>query len=109
LFKRGGGDETRVDLFLEAIGVALDIDRGGMMQDAVQDGRGDDRITEDLIPLTEAAVGGEDQRALFVAPRDELEEEVGAVAIDADVADLVDDEELGLAVELEFSLIRFSL
>ena len=72
-----------------------------MVQDPVQDGRGDHGIAEDLVPLREAPVRGQDQRALFVPPRDELEEQMRAVPVDRDVADLVDDQELGLAVELQ--------
>ena len=48
------------------------------MQDPVQDGRGDHGIAEDLVPLREAPVRGEDQDALFVPPRDELEEQMRA-------------------------------
>jgi hypothetical protein len=97
----GLSDEPRFDLFSEPIRVALDIDRGRMMQDPVQDGRRDHRITEDLVPLREAAVGGQDQGAFFVAAGDELEEQMSAVPVDGDVADLVDDQEFGLAVELQ--------
>ena len=71
------------------------------MEDPVQDGRGDHRVAEDLVPLGEAAVGGQDQGSLLVAAGDELEEQMRAVTVDRDVADLVDDEELGLAVKLQ--------
>jgi len=94
-------DEPGLDLFLEPVGVALDVDRRRVVKDPVQDGRGDHRIAEDLVPLAEAAVRGQDQGPLLVTPRDELEKQMGAVAVDGDVADLVDDQELGLAVELE--------
>jgi hypothetical protein len=97
----GLSHEARFDLFLEPIGTAFDIDRRGVMQDTVQDGRGDHRIAEDLVPLGEAPVRSHDQGALLIAAGDELEEQMRAVAIDRDVADLVDDQELGLAVELQ--------
>ena len=71
------------------------------MEDPVQDGRGDHRIPEDLVPLGEAAVRGQDERPLLVAAGDELEEQVSAVSVNRNVADLIDDEELGLAVELQ--------
>lgn len=71
------------------------------MEYPVQDSRGDHRVSEDLVPLREAAVGGQDQGPLLVAAGDELEEQMRAVTVDRDVADLVDDEELGLAVELQ--------
>src|SRR5262247_994334 len=44
---------------------------------------------------------GEDDGPALVAARNELEEEVGALAIDGDVADLVDDEQRRLSRQLE--------
>lgn len=41
---------------------------------------------------------------LFLSSADQLEEQVGAVAIDAEVADLVDDQQPGDGVELELIL-----
>jgi hypothetical protein len=100
-FSLGLSDEARFDFFPEPVGVALDVDRGGVVQDPVQDGRGDDRVAEDLVPLGEAPVRGQDQRFFFVPPGDELEEQMRAVTVDGDVADLVDNQKLGLAVELQ--------
>src|SRR6266542_3263994 len=57
-------------------------------------GGGDHRVAEDLAPLLEAAVGGDDDRAALVAPGDEREEEVGRAALERQVADLVDDEQV---------------
>ena len=101
LFDFRSPDESRLDLFLEPIRVSLDVDRRRVVKDPVQDSRGDDGIAEDLIPLAEAAVRGQDQGPLFVAPRDELKEQMGTVTVDGDVADLVDDQQFGLTVELE--------
>jgi hypothetical protein len=56
-----------------------------VVQDPVQDGRGDDGVAEDLVPLREAPVRGQDQSPFFVPPRDELEEQMRAVAVDRDV------------------------
>src|SRR5262245_59354652 len=53
-------------------------------------------IAEDLAPGAEALIAREDDRPALVAPGHELEEEIGAVAGDGDVADLVDDQELRL-------------
>src|SRR5579863_3184523 len=63
-----------------------------MMQEAVEQRGGDDGIAEDVSPLGEAAVRGEDHGALFVASVDELEEEIAA-GNDWEVADLVDNEQ----------------
>jgi hypothetical protein len=90
LFSLGLSDEARFDLFPQTIRVALDVDRCRVMEDPVKDGRGDDRIAENLVPLAEAAVGGQDERPLFIAPGDELEEKVRPVTVDRDIADLVD-------------------
>ena len=53
----------------------------------------DDRVTEDLAPLREATVRGEDHGALFVTGVDELEEQVGAAGGDWQVTDLVNDQQ----------------
>ena len=57
----------------------------------VEQGGGDDGVAEQLAPFREAAIGGGDHGALLVAGVDELEEQIGAVGVDGDVADLVDD------------------
>ena len=71
------------------------------MKQPVKDSRSNDRITEDFVPLTKTSIRGQDHRSSFIAPGDELEEEVSAVAVDRNIADLVDDEEFRLAVELQ--------
>ena len=71
------------------------------MQEAIEDGSGDDAIAEHLAPGTEALVAGQDHRPAFIAPADELEEQVGADPIDRQVADLVDDQQSWCRVDLE--------
>src|SRR5262249_19216791 len=61
----------------------------------------DHGVPEDLAPRPEALVARDDDRAALVASADELEEEVGALAIDRDVADLVDDQDLRLGEQFE--------
>ena len=68
------------------------------MDEAVDQGGGDHGVAEDLAPGFEAAVGGDDDRAAFVAARDEREEQVGGLAFERQVADFVDDKQ---AVALE--------
>ena len=53
---------------------------------------GDNRIAEDLSPLGEAAVGGQDHCAFFVARINESKEEITTAVDDRQVADLIDDE-----------------
>ena len=85
----------------EPVALALDVDGDRVVQQAVEDGGGDHRVAEDVPPGAEALVAGDDDRAALVAAADELEEQVGALAIDRDVADLVDDQDLRLGEELE--------
>src|SRR5439155_11534793 len=61
-----------------------------------EDGGGDHGVPEDVAPCAEALIARQDDRAPLVAAGDELEEEIGAVAVDRDVADLVDDQQLRL-------------
>jgi len=56
LFSLGLSDEPGLNLFPETIRVALDVNRRRVMENPVENGRGDDRIGEDLVPLAEAAV-----------------------------------------------------
>jgi hypothetical protein len=85
------GDEGCV--LAESIAGALDLDDLGVVEQAIEQGGGDDLVAEDVAPFAEAAVGGEDHGAALVAGVDELEEQVGAAGGDRQVADLVDDEE----------------
>ena len=73
--------------------MAFDLNYDGVVQQAVQQGCGDDVVAEDGSPLLEAAIGGEYGGALLVAGVDQLEEQVGAVGFDGQVADLIDDEQ----------------
>ena len=53
------------------------IDDDGVVQQSIQQRGGNDGVAEDLAPLAEPAVGGQDDGAALVAGVDELEEEVG--------------------------------
>ena len=57
----------------EPVGVALDGDDLGVVDESVDHGGGDDGVAEDLAPAAEGVVGGDDQAGSFVAGRDELE------------------------------------
>src|SRR5271156_3008682 len=73
-----------------------------MMEEPVEQRGSNDRIAEDVTPFGEAAVGGEDHRALFVAGVDELEEQVAAAGCDRQITDLVNDEQRTAAQEADF-------
>ena len=65
------------------------------MQDPVEHGGGEHGVArERLVPTAECEIGGEDQRASFVTPRDHLEEQIGLLASERQIADLVDDQQL---------------
>jgi len=78
--------------FFESAGVALEGDDLGVVDEPVDHRGGDDVVAEDFAPATERFVGGDDQGGAFVAGGDELEEQVGGLGFEGDVADLVDDQ-----------------
>src|SRR5712664_4085098 len=102
---RGGGldrlDEAGFEFVLQPVGVAADVDGDRMVQDAIEDCRRDDPVAEDVAPAPEALITGQDHRPPLVAAADELKEEIGAGAVDRQVADLVDDEQARHRVDLE--------
>ena len=61
------------------------------MDESVDEGGGDHGVAEDFAPGFEAAVAGDDDRAAFVAAGDQREQQVGGLAFERQVADLVDD------------------
>jgi hypothetical protein len=67
---------------LKPVTVVLDVDNPAMVQQAAKDGRCNDRITKEFLPVGDALVRGDDGRALFVSVGDELKEEVGLLAGD---------------------------
>ena len=75
-----------------------------MVDEPVDHGGGDDVVAEDLAPAAEGFVGGDDQRGSFVAGGDELEEQVGGLGLEGDVADFVDDEQRVAAQADQFVL-----
>jgi hypothetical protein len=76
----------------QPVAVALEADDLGVVDQPVDHGRGDHVVAEDLAPAAEWLVRGHDQRGAFVAGRDQLEEQVGRLRLEGDVADLVDDQ-----------------
>ena len=86
-----------------AVAGAFDDDGVAVVEEAVEDGGGDGGVAvEDGGPLFVGFVGGEDDGAAFVAGADDLEEEVGSVLVDGEVADFIKDEEGGGGVFAHF-------
>jgi len=65
-----------------------------VVHEPVDERGGDHSVAEDLAPLLEAAVGGDDDRAALVTTGDERKEEIGRLPLEGQVADLVDDEQV---------------
>jgi len=79
---------------LEAVTLALDLDDMAVVEQAVEHGGGQNAIAgEGLVPRPEAEVGGHDGRGLFIAGGDDLEEQMGLLALQREVADLGDDQQ----------------
>ena len=81
-------------LILEAVTVAADIDGDGLVQEAVEEGRGEDMVREDVAPLVERLVGGENDAAALITSRDKLEQEWGGALVEGKVANFVQDQDL---------------
>ena len=71
------GDDAGLLLVLEPVTFALDVDGGGVVQQPVEDGRGDDVVGEDRAPVAVALVGGQDDGPLLIPFRDQLKQASG--------------------------------
>src|SRR5262249_6304301 len=67
---------------------------GAGVEESVEDRGGPGGVVEDLAPGGDAAVGGEDDGAVLVPPRDNLEEMTRGLDRQGEVAELVDDQQL---------------
>ena len=91
------------EFILQAIAFAVDEDDFAVMHEAVEDGAGDGAVViEDHGPILEDAVGGKDDGAAFIALADDLKEQIGALFIDREVAQFIEDQESGSLVFFEF-------
>ena len=88
----GGGDAAEVAV-LEPVAVAFEADDVGVVDQAVDHGGGNGVVAEDLTPAAERLVAGDDDAGGLVAGGDELEEQVGGLGLERDVAHFVDDDE----------------
>jgi len=70
-----------------------------VVEQAVEDGGGHHRVAKDRAPLGDVAVAGDQQTATLVAARDELEEQVRGAGLEGQIAQRIDDRELGLGVD----------
>jgi len=63
--------------FLEAVGLAVEDDDFGVVHQPVDHGDDAGGIGEDLAPLGEGSVGGDEGAFVLVAAADQLEQQVG--------------------------------
>ncbi len=84
----GAGKEASEALFSHSVGVALDVDDGGTVKESIEGGGGHDGVAgEDVAPVGEGFIGGNDRGGLFfVAATDNLDEQRGEYAANVDVA-----------------------
>jgi hypothetical protein len=91
-------------LLAQPVGFPTNVDDDAVMQEAIENRGGDHLIAKNLPPVPKALVTGQEARAFFIPAADELKEEIGALPVDRDLADLVDDEPFGDAVDFELFL-----
>ena len=70
-----------------------------MVENAVENRGGNHLVAEDVAPLRDGLIGGDEHAASFVASADELKNQVSGLLLEGEVAQFVDDEQLGLGVE----------
>ncbi len=105
-----GRSGLRVVTVLHPVTRSLDYDIFGVVEEAVEDGGGDGAIVvENRGPLLEGLVGGHDEGPSLVALTDDLEEEIGAVLIDGEVTNLVQEEDVGATVSAKLAFEQASL
>ena len=80
--------------------VAGKLEDGGVVNEAIDGGHGGHGILEDLVPLGEDQVRGDDNALLFVAFGQELEEDLHLLTGLLDVTDVIEDDGIE-AVELQ--------
>src|SRR5512145_2396584 len=83
---------SRLLLFPQSIALPLDVDGSRVMEQPVEDRGGEDLVVEDLAPVDEALVAGDDEAGPFVASDEEAEEQARLLAGQRQVAELVQDQ-----------------
>ena len=92
-------------MILHPKAAAFDDDRLGVMKEPVQNRRREGAvIVEDAGPLFERLVGGQHDGAALVALADDLEKQIGAVLVDGQVADLIQNQKPWPEVLPQFAL-----
>ena len=74
---------------LHSIGGSVNGEHLRMMEQAVEDGGGEDLIAQQFCPLRKGLIAGQDHAPALVAATDQLEEVVGFRSIQAEIAHLI--------------------
>lgn len=92
-------------LVAQPIAVAPDRDDLAVVQQPIEDGGGGDRVAKHLPPFANRPVAGDQHAGPLIAPRHELEEQVRGRRLKWQVAQFIDDQQLGLG-ELQQLLLE---
>ena len=78
-------------MFPHPPGRSFDVEDHRVVHEPVEDGGGNDRVTEDLPPFGKPPVGGDQSRVtLLIAGVDDMEEDAGSASFDRKQTDVVD-------------------
>lgn len=89
-------DQPGFEFLAQPIALPFDVDRDRVLEESIENGRGNHGIAEDFAPVAETLIARQNDRAPFVATRDELEEQIGALPINRNIADLIDNQQVGV-------------
>src|SRR5207253_10734795 len=67
----------------------------GVMDDAIEDGVGEGRLTDDLVPLVEGELAGDERRAAAIAVLDDLHQIAPLIGSEPVWAPIVEDQQIG--------------
>jgi hypothetical protein len=84
-------------MFLEPIGFPVDRDDLAPMDEAIDESDDGSGVGKDFSPLGKSFICGHQQRSLEIAAGDDLKEQIGVPGVVGEIAELVKDEQLGLA------------
>jgi hypothetical protein len=89
-----GPDEYASPAYIyEPVALAADLHDGGVMDDAVEHGGCQHSVAgKGCVPTAKSQIGHQDQRALFIEPCNHLNEHIGLLASERQIADFVDDQ-----------------
>src|SRR5262249_17486874 len=93
-----------LEALLIAPGVGIDVDDVAVLGEAIDEGAEAGGVAEDGAPLLVREIGRDNDRASFVPRAHDAEEQVGGARVAGDVAQLVEDQQVGLGVAAEAAL-----